>query len=118
MKTEPVCGLSGEFITTTYSEEVEKFDDNDFYGELQANREMLTEEGEFATGSTIQNIDESAAIKRGIPYYQKSLDLLAKKFAETYNKANQGYLVDQNGNYVKKKQELDAVVDKYGYSAL
>ena len=69
---------------------------------------MLTEEGEFATGSTIQNIDESAAIKRGIPYYQKSLDLLAKKFAETYNKANQGYLVDQNGNYVKKKQELDA----------
>ncbi len=100
--------FSGEFITTTYSEEVEKFDDNDFYGELQANREMLTEEGEFATGSTIQNIDESAAIKRGIPYYQKSLDLLAKKFAETYNKANQGYLVDQNGNYVKKKQELDA----------
>ena len=100
--------FSGEFITTTYSEEVEKFDDNDFYGDIQANREMLTEEGEFATGSTIQNIDESAAIKRGIPYYQKSLDLLAKKFAETYNKANQGYLVDQNGNYVKKKQELDA----------
>jgi len=86
-------------IVCEYSQEV-ALDDNDLYGALQADREMLTEEGEFATGDTIQKIDENAAIKRGIPYYQKSLDLLARVFAETFNKANNGFAVDQNGNYL------------------
>ena len=31
-----------------------------------------------------------------------SLDLLAKQFAEQYNKLNQGYMLNQNGNYVDK----------------
>lgn len=67
-------------------------DDNDLYGSLQSTRELLTEAGEFATQGTIDNVDESAATKRGIPYYQKSLDLLAQKIAEVFNDANTGKL--------------------------
>ena len=71
--------------------------DNDLYGSFQAMRELLTEKGEFATQADI-DADPNAASKRGIPYYQKSLDLLARKFAEVYNELNQGQAVDQNGN--------------------
>lgn len=74
-------------------------DDNDLYGSLQATRELLTEKGEFATADNMA-LDENATIKRGIPYYQKSLDLLAQKFAEQYNQLNQGTLVDQDGKPV------------------
>ncbi len=69
-----------------------KLDDNDLYGSLQSTRELLTEAGEFATQGTIDNVDESAATKRGIPYYQKSLDLLAWQIAAVFNKANTGKL--------------------------
>ncbi|MCI8423650.1 MAG: hypothetical protein HFF50_08980 [Lawsonibacter sp.] len=61
--------------------------DNDIYGGLQATRELLTEEGEYASADDI-GIDEKAATKRGIPYYQKSLDLLAQNFAKEFNKLN------------------------------
>ena len=74
-------------------------DDNDLNGSLQATRELLTEKGEFATADDVA-LDENATTKRGILYYQKSLDLLAQKFAEQYNKLNQGTLVDQNGDPV------------------
>lgn len=74
--------------------------DNDLYGALQAEREMLTEAGEFTSNDVIQNVDPDAAGKRGIPYYQKTLDLLAKKFAETFNAANQGYVYNSKGEYV------------------
>lgn len=86
-------------ITSEYSKEFQ-LDSNDLYGSLQAMRETLTGAGEFATRDTIDSVDENAAIKRGIPYYQKSLDLLAKKFADEFNKANTGYAVDQDGNYL------------------
>ena len=75
-------------------------DDNDILGSLQATRELLTEAGSFATNDTVANVDENAATKRGIPYYQKTLDLLAKQFAEQYNKLNQGVMLDQDGNQV------------------
>ena len=52
-------------------------DDNDLYGALQSERELLTEAGEYSTAATIAKIDENAAGKRGIPYYQKALDSLA-----------------------------------------
>lgn len=74
-------------------------DDNDLNGSLQATRELLTEKGEFATADDVA-LDENATTKRGILYYQKSLDLLAQKFAEQYNKLNQGFLVNQKGNYI------------------
>lgn len=80
-------------------------DDNDLYGKLQAQRELLTECGEFSTQNTIDNVDESAITKRGIPYYQKSLDLLANTFATEMNKVNQGYLVTPSGEYIDASKE-------------
>ena len=82
-------------------------DDNDLYGALQAVRELLTENGEFTTQDTIDNVDENAAIKRGIPYYQKSLDLLAYQFAKVYNELNQGHAINQDGEYVYNTGTLD-----------
>lgn len=80
----------------------ESLDDNDLLGSLQSIRELLTEAGEFTTQTTVDDIDESGAIKRGIPYYQKSLDLLAKTFADAFNKANTGYVVNEKGQYLDK----------------
>ena len=57
-------------------------------GSLQAMREMLTREGEYASEEDI-NRDPNAVTKRGIPYYEHALDSLAKKFAEVFNGANQ-----------------------------
>ncbi len=74
-------------------------EDNDLYGSFQAMRELLTEKGEFSTQEDM-DADPNATIKRGIPYYQMSLDLLAQKFAEVYNGLNQGTLVDQDGNEI------------------
>ena len=72
--------------------------DNDLYGSLQAMRELLTEKGEFTSVDTVNNVDPKASTRRGIPYYQLSLELLAQKFAQFYNDLNQGPLVDQNGD--------------------
>ena len=76
-------------------------DDNDMNngGRLQAYRELLTEEGEFASQDDIQ-MDENAASKRGIPYYQKSLDLLAQTFAKHLNELNTVYVVGDNDCYL------------------
>lgn len=81
-------------------------DDNDLYGALQAKRELLTEAGEFSTTGVINGVDESASTKRGIPYYQYSLDLLARQFANQFNELNNGYAINEDGSYVKQK--LDA----------
>ncbi len=114
---QPIVSADGRFSTySTYAEKdgewfrVEttvqhtlpvNLDDNDLYGSLQATRELLTESGEFSSSGTINGVDESAAIKRGIPFYQKALDLLANQFATRYNELNSGYLVDQNGHYIR-----------------
>lgn len=76
-----------------------KLGDNDLYGSLQAQRENLTESGEFSTPEDL-NIDPGATAKRGIPYFQKSLDLFARKIAKVFNDANQGYLRNEKGNYI------------------
>lgn len=65
--------------------------DNDLYGSLQSIRELLTEEGEFssdADADPAQGGDPDAAVKRGIPYYQKALDSLAYEFATAMNQLN------------------------------
>ena len=80
-------------------------DDNDLHGSLQATRELLTEKGEFTTPDEVK-LDEDAAEKRGLPYYQLSLDLLARQFATQYNKINVGYMQDENGNYINERGEL------------
>lgn len=71
--------------------------DNDLYGALQARREILTEEGEFASDADIAK-DKDAAIKRGIPYYQKALDSLAREFATAMNDLNNAAGVDGAGD--------------------
>lgn len=75
-------------------------DDNDLNGELQADREMLTEKGDFVELSTIDNVDENSAGKRGIQYYQRCLDLLANQLATFMNEANQGFRVSPDGSYI------------------
>lgn len=75
-----------------------ELEDNDLFGSLQAMRELLTEKGEFTSVDTVNNVDPKASTRRGIPYYQLSLDLLAQKFAQVYNDLNQGPLLDQDGN--------------------
>lgn len=77
-------------------------DDNDLNGKIQAHRELLTEAGEFTDLDVIAKVDEGAGGKRGIPYYQRTLDLLANQFAQALNEANQGYLMDDKGNYITK----------------
>lgn len=81
-------------------------DDNDLRGALQATRELLTESGEFASTDYINTVDENAASKRGIPYYRKSLDLLANQFAAVFNEANQGYQMNQDGFYVDAQGQV------------
>lgn len=87
--------------------------DNDLYGALQSQRELLTRSGEFSTDAAIKS-DPNAASQRGIPYYQKSLDLLARQFAQTLNAANQGYVYDEKGNYVKGTMGADGKITRVG----
>lgn len=87
-------------VTTTKQPTFElTLDDNDTYGSLQAVRELLTEKGEFITADD-KAIDEGASKKRGIPFYQMSLDLFANKLASEYNKLNSGFCYNEKGNYV------------------
>ena len=77
--------------------------DNDIHGSLQAIRELLTEEGEFSSNNDVVNVDGEALTKRGIPYYQKALDSLARTFAQAMNDLNNvpdadKPLVDGDGN--------------------
>lgn len=74
--------------TDSKESELVELDDVTLFGKLQSIREMLTEEGEYASKDDIA-MDPNAALKRGIPYYQKALDNLAKKLAEVFNQENQ-----------------------------
>jgi flagellar hook-associated protein 1 FlgK len=96
--------VEGKWFQVTMEKEHTRevvLDDNDLYGALQAQRETLTEEGEFSSADD-QAIDENALTKRGIPYYQKSFDLLARQLAQHFNELNQGYMLNHKGNYVDK----------------
>lgn len=96
--------------------EVYDIQDTDMIGGLQAIRELLTEEGEFASTEDI-DLDDNADIKRGIPYYQKSLDALANRFAEIMNEANQlpikdlsaAYQTDANGLFLNNADPQTAL---------
>ncbi len=79
--------------------------DNDLYGSIQSIRELLTEEGEFASTADAA-ADPDAAVKRGIPYYQKALDSLACEFAAAMNKLNNTGLVG-GGNLFSNSSNSD-----------
>ena len=91
-----------------------KLDDNDLYGKLQSQRELLTEAGEFSSKDTVDTVDENAITKRGIPYYQKSLDLLAHTLATEMNKANQGYLTNPKGEIITQVWDPKGGADNTG----
>lgn len=90
-----------------------ELDDNDLYGALQSERELLTESGEFSDATT-KLVDENAATKRGIPYYQHSLNLLANQIAKAFNEANQGFMCDENGNYISVTENGDGTFTSNG----
>ncbi|MDE6899445.1 MAG: hypothetical protein K2P15_00075, partial [Oscillospiraceae bacterium] len=82
--------------TASKKSEVVELGDNVLKGKIQAIRELLTEEGEYASSQDLGKTDEArlsddpnAAIKRGIPYYQKALDTLAQQIARQFNEMNQ-----------------------------
>jgi len=62
--------------------------DSNALGILQAIRETLTRKGEYSSQDDIDR-DQYATVKRGIPYYERALDNLAKRFAEVLNECNQ-----------------------------
>ena len=97
--------------TVSKRSETVELGDNVLSGKLQAIREMLTEEGEYASSQDLGRTkeerlsdDPDAAVKRGIPYYQKALDTLARQLAKQFNEMNQ---MDPEVVY----QRGDAVVD-------
>ena len=107
-KTE-TTGTGDEAVTTT-SYEIHQnrifhgklqLGDIELYGMLQSEREVLTKQGVFSTEEELEK-DPSAASKRGIPFYQKALDVLANTLATTLNEANvtdgkEGPLFSNNG---------------------
>lgn len=60
------------------------------YGSLESTRQMLVGAGEFSTDDAYSSI-------RGIPYYMRSLDMLANKIATEMNRVN---TTDTNGNSI------------------
>lgn len=83
--------------TVSKKSEVVELNDTVLYGKIQSQRELLTEEGEYASETDLNKNtdpprlsgDPDASSKRGIPFYQKALNSLARQFAEEFNQANQ-----------------------------
>lgn len=106
MGLEALTDKKGNIMKEEGNTESEPVDLSDtvLFGALQSYRELITEEGEFASEQDIA-FDPNASIKRGIPYYQHALDALARKFAETMNKANEpmfaGYETEIDANGVE-----------------
>lgn len=100
-------------IATTMKESSAlEFTDTELYGAIQSGREIMTEKGEFTTQAELA-LDPNAATKRGIPYYMLALDNLARKFADTFNEANTGYLKDDKGQIVRKEPGVGGAEDTF-----
>ena len=113
MQLAPLVDERGRYLKNELGYDITEpvdLGDNTLYGSLQSMRELLTEEGEFASAED-KLFDPDATIKRGIPYYQHSLDALARKFAEQMNAANSQIkmgadgkpVLDTNGSYIYEK---------------
>ena len=102
MFVEPLRDVKGRYLRDQNHKEIRdpvELSDTQLYGSLQAIREFLTEKGEFSSDDDLIR-DREAAQKRGLPYYQKALDALARKFAETFNQANQLNFSDVKDAYL------------------
>ena len=128
MSLEPLKDARGKFMKDQYHKDItESVDltDNQLYGSLQAIREFLTEKGEFSSADD-RLFDPEATQKRGVQYYKKSLDALAKKFADELNKANRLEFSQVSGAYVTKEiadpndptKQIKVFIDKDGNSIL
>ena len=102
MQLAPLVDERGRYLKNELGYDITEpvdLGDNTLYGSLQSMRELLTEEGEFASAED-KLFDPDATIKRGISYYQHNLDVMARKFAEKMNEANSQIRVDANGDPV------------------
>ena len=131
MSLEPLKDARGKFMKDQYHKDItESVDltDNQLYGSLQAIREFLTEKGEFSSADD-RLFDPEATQKRGVQYYKKSLDALAKKFADELNKANRldfgqvseaykqnanGEFIDKDGNVIRDKDGNAITAKEFG----
>ena len=131
MSLEPLKDARGKFMKDQYHKDItESVDltDNQLYGSLQAIREFLTEKGEFSSADD-RLFDPEATQKRGVQYYKKSLDALAKKFADELNKANRldfgqvseaykqnanGEFIDKDGNVIQDKDGNAITAKEFG----
>ena len=124
MSLEPLKDARGKFMKDQYHKDItESVDltDNQLYGSLQAIREFLTEKGEFSSADD-RLFDPEATQKRGVQYYKKSLDALAKKFADELNKANRLEFSQVSEAYVTKEiadpndptKQIKVFIDKDG----
>ena len=114
MSLEPLKDARGKFMKDQYHKDItESVDltDNQLYGSLQAIREFLTEKGEFSSADD-RLFDPEATQKRGVQYYKKSLDALAKKFADELNKANRLEFSQVSEAY--KQNAAGGFIDKDG----
>lgn len=105
MQLAPLVDERGRYLKNELGYDITEpvdLGDNTLYGSLQSMRELLTEEGEFASAED-KLFDPDATIKRGIPYYQHTLDALARKFAEQMNAANSNVIDDGKGNKTYEK---------------
>ena len=112
MTVEPLVDAKGRYMRDEYHKEVKTsvdLSDTQLYGSLQSIREFLTEKGEFS-GDIDLVFDSTAAQKRGLPYYQKALDALARKFADAFNRANQLNFSDVGEAYEGEEVEDPSVV--------
>lgn len=124
MSLEPLKDARGKFMKDQYHKDItESVDltDNQLYGSLQSIREFLTEKGEFSSADD-RLFDPEATQKRGVQYYKKSLDALAKKFADELNKANRLEFSQVSEAYVTKEiadpndptKQIKVFIDKDG----
>ena len=119
MQLQPLKDENGRYMRDAQDKEITtpvNLDDTTLSGAIQAIREMLTEEGVFASEDDIAD-DPKASGKRGIPYYIRALDSLAQKFASVMNEANQMdpavvYRTNKDGDFVDADGKvIDFVVD-------
>jgi flagellar hook-associated protein 1 FlgK len=116
------------FLYTSFTVETQtKIGDTELSGGLQATRELLTEKGEYASAEDVA-VDPDASTKRGIRYYQRSLDTLARSFAKVMNEANtmpddqiyrkndEGLFCDENGVTLADQADRSKFVLKEAYS--
>lgn len=117
MQLKPLVDEKGKYMRDEYHQEVKEIvdlSDTQLYGSLQSKRELITEEGEFASADDIA-LDPDANIKRGVPYYQHAIDALAQMLAKTFNDANRLNFDQVKEAYViNAAGEFEGALDKAG----